>query len=42
MQIIPPDSHLGPSQGRMTVFEQRAKLMFEIDRAQARAAHKHS
>ncbi|GMH39038.1 hypothetical protein BSKO_06936 [Bryopsis sp. KO-2023] len=41
-KVIPPDSHLGPAHGKITVYEQRSKLMFEIDRAQARAAHKHT
>jgi hypothetical protein len=29
---------LGPAQGRQTVYEQRAKLLFELERAQVRAA----
>jgi hypothetical protein len=29
---------LGPAAGRMSVYEQRAKLLFELGRAQARAA----
>ncbi|PNW87853.1 hypothetical protein CHLRE_01g004550v5 [Chlamydomonas reinhardtii] len=35
--VIPPDPYLGPAQGKQTVYEQRARLLFELDRAQARA-----
>ncbi|GLC56411.1 hypothetical protein PLESTB_001102000 [Pleodorina starrii] len=35
--VIPPDPFLGPAMGKQTVYEQRAKLLFELDRAQARA-----
>ncbi|GIL50691.1 hypothetical protein Vafri_6801 [Volvox africanus] len=35
--VIPPDPFLGPAMGKVTVYEQRAKLLFELDRAQARA-----
>ncbi|GAX78078.1 hypothetical protein CEUSTIGMA_g5520.t1 [Chlamydomonas eustigma] len=41
-QIIPPDPYLGPASGKMTVYEQRAKLLFELDRAAARAAQQKS
>lgn len=37
-QVIPPDPYLGPALGKVTVYEQRAKLLFELDRAEARAA----
>jgi len=36
--VIPPDAYLGPALGKITVYEQRAKLLFELDRAAARAA----
>ena len=36
--VIPPDSYLGPAAGKVTVYEQRSKLLFELDRAAARAA----
>ncbi|EFJ45183.1 hypothetical protein VOLCADRAFT_118480 [Volvox carteri f. nagariensis] len=35
--VIPPDPFLGPAMGKITVYEQRSKLLFELDRAQARA-----
>ncbi|KAG2423137.1 hypothetical protein HXX76_015522 [Chlamydomonas incerta] len=35
--VIPPDPYLGPALGKQTVYEQRARLLFELDRAQARA-----
>ncbi|KXZ42945.1 hypothetical protein GPECTOR_110g238 [Gonium pectorale] len=35
--LMPPDAYLGPAKGKQTVYEQRAKLLFELDRAQARA-----
>lgn len=35
--LLPPDSFLGPAMGRITVYEQRAKLLFELDRAAQRA-----
>lgn len=35
-QVIPPDSFLGPASGKQTVYEQRAKLLFALDKAQAR------
>lgn len=38
VQVIPPDNYLGPAAGKMTVYEQHAKLLFELSRAQARAA----
>ncbi|MEW5305010.1 MAG: hypothetical protein WDW36_007581 [Sanguina aurantia] len=34
--VIPPDSFLGPASGKQTVYEQRAKLLFALDKAQAR------
>lgn len=34
--VIPPDPFLGPAQGKQTVYEQRARLLFELDRAQVR------
>ena len=37
-RLIPGDSHLGPAQGKITVHEQRAKIMYELDRAHHRAA----
>ena len=36
--VIPPDNFLGPATGKVTVYEQRSKLLFELDRAAARAA----
>ncbi len=36
--VIPPDSYLGPASGRITVYEQQARLHFELERAQARLA----
>ncbi len=36
--LIPPDGYLGPALGKVTVYEQRSKLLFELDRAAARAA----
>lgn len=36
--VIPPDNHLGPAAGKITVHEQRAKLMFELDRTRGRTA----
>ncbi|KAG2490066.1 hypothetical protein HYH03_011531 [Edaphochlamys debaryana] len=35
--VIPPDNYLGPALGKVTVYEQRARLLFDLDRAQARA-----
>jgi hypothetical protein len=37
MQANSPGA-LGPAAGRISVYEQRAKLLFELGRAQARAA----
>ncbi|KAG1671902.1 hypothetical protein FOA52_003469 [Chlamydomonas sp. UWO 241] len=36
--VILSDRYLGPSSGKVTVYEQRSKLLFELDRAAARAA----
>lgn len=36
--VIPPDGHLGPAQGKMTVYEQRARIIYELDRAANKAA----
>lgn len=38
VQSCPGGASLGPAAGRITVHKQRAKLLFELDRAQARAA----
>ncbi|GFR44833.1 hypothetical protein Agub_g6174 [Astrephomene gubernaculifera] len=35
--LVPPDAYLGPAMGKVTAYEQRSKLLFELDRAQARA-----
>jgi len=35
--LLPPDPFLGPAMGKVTVYEQRAKLLFELDRAAQRA-----
>eukprot|EP00983_Pelagomonas_calceolata_P088514 1157215-Pelagomonas_calceolata.AAC.1 len=35
--LLPPDAFLGPAMGKVTVYEQRAKLLFELDRAAQRA-----
>jgi hypothetical protein len=39
VQVIPGPAYLGPSSGKITIYEQRQKLLFEITRAQARASH---
>ncbi|GFR41127.1 hypothetical protein Agub_g1775 [Astrephomene gubernaculifera] len=36
--VIPPEPYLGPALGKMTVYEQRAKLLYQLDRARHRAA----
>ena len=36
--VIPPDGYLGPAQGKMTVYEQRARIIYELDRATNKAA----
>jgi hypothetical protein len=35
--LLPSDAYLGPAMGKVTVYEQRAKLLFELDRAAQRA-----
>lgn len=40
--VLPPDAFLGPALGKVTVYEQRAKLLFELDRAMARAAQQNA
>ncbi|GLC44316.1 hypothetical protein PLESTB_000482800 [Pleodorina starrii] len=37
-RVIPPEPFLGPAAGKMTVYEQRAKLLYHLDRAKHRAA----
>lgn len=37
--VIPPEPFLGPALGKITVYEQRAKLMHQLDKARTRAAH---
>lgn len=34
--LVPGDAFLGPAAGKVTVQEQRAKLLFELSRAQVR------
>ncbi|GAX73673.1 hypothetical protein CEUSTIGMA_g1124.t1 [Chlamydomonas eustigma] len=36
--LIPPEPYLGPASGKMTAYEQRAKLLYELDRATNKAA----
>ncbi|KXZ56548.1 hypothetical protein GPECTOR_1g492 [Gonium pectorale] len=37
-RVIPPEPYLGPAKGKMTVYEQRAKLLYQLDKARHRAA----
>ncbi|GLI69193.1 hypothetical protein VaNZ11_013762 [Volvox africanus] len=37
-RLIPPEPFLGPAAGKVTVYEQRAKLLYQLDRARHRAA----
>ncbi|EFJ39973.1 hypothetical protein VOLCADRAFT_108397 [Volvox carteri f. nagariensis] len=37
-RLIPPEPFLGPAAGKITVYEQRAKLLYQLDRARHRAA----
>ena len=36
--VIPPEPYLGPAVGKITVYEQRAKLLYQLDKARHRAA----
>ena len=36
--LIPGDPYLGPAQGKITVYEQRAKILYELDRAHNKVA----
>lgn len=40
--LIPPDPFLGPALGKVTVYEQRKKLLYELDRAAQRAGQQRS
>ena len=40
--VIPPEPYLGPATGKITVYEQRAKLLFQLDRARSKAAQHQS
>eukprot|EP00798_Chlamydomonas_sp_ICE-L_P004520 gene4522-14682_t len=37
-KVIPPDSYLGPAQGKITVEEQRAKILYQLHKARNKAA----